>query len=239
MTILIGRDSNNGCLKICVDGGKPQTIKNTDGLSASVSKEHLRLETDDGINFTLTNLKDTGVTYVGDVPVVRYRIKVGDQVYMGLERQPLDWEGLAPFLPKFVDIRPLRDVWDEFNQRQLEINIERQKAMQKRTLLPALMMAGGLLGAVVPLIVPDLTPVARAAVSIPFPLVGILASVYFYVKGNKDAERYPTILEALKGNFRKTYVCPNPDCGHHFGMMHYEQLASSGSCPKCRRKFIV
>ncbi|MBR6926246.1 MAG: FHA domain-containing protein, partial [Bacteroidaceae bacterium] len=77
MKIVIGRDATSGCLRIRRDNEKPQLIKGTEGTSPQVSKEHVELETQDGEHFILTNLNEDNVTYVDNVPVVRFALNRG------------------------------------------------------------------------------------------------------------------------------------------------------------------
>ncbi|MBQ7634797.1 MAG: FHA domain-containing protein [Bacteroidaceae bacterium] len=241
MKIVIGRDPASGCLKASVDGGRLQVVKGTQGLSPMVSKDHLSLESEDGTHFILTNLNASNVTYVRDVPVVRYHVLFGDNIYMGTDRQQLDWGAIkkAGLIPQYVDIRPLKYVWEEYQNRQREINIERNKAQQKARLLPAFTMTGGVLGAVLPLVIPGLPDTTKGIIVAVFMLLGIIATIYFFITGNKDAEKYPIMLDQLKREFMARYVCPNPDCRTPFGNIDYAMLAARHNCQNCKSRFIT
>lgn len=236
MRIVIGRDPGSGCLKVSVDGGKMQVIKGTQGLSPMVSKDHLMLDSDDGQDFLLTNLKSTNVTYVDHVPVIKYHVKRGAPVYMGVEKQPLDWKAIDQYIPKYIDIRPLEGVWNGYQQAQMNLQIQQQKSGTKRMMLPMFSICGSIGGGLIAQVF-DVPEKYRLIVSALCMLPGLLMMFFFILKGNREAEFYPRERKRLLELFQDSYVCPN--CHHSFGNQPFKILKTQPGCPKCKSRFKV
>ncbi len=237
MKIVIGRDATSGCLRIRRDNEKPQLIKGTEGTSPQVSKEHVELETQDGEHFILTNLNEDNVTYVDNVPVVRFALNRGIPIALGIERQPLLWKILDPYLPKYADIRPLKQLYDDYQAAMLDLQIRQQKAGAKRMLTPMFSITGSVLGGVFGQLIGGEDPKIRLILTVVFALPGLIVMLWFFIKGNKEAEFFPMERKRLETEFKARYVCPK--CGTPFGMMDYTMLSLRQACGSCKAKFIT
>lgn len=236
MKVVIGRDPASGSLKVCVDGGRMQTVKGTQGVSPMVAKDHLMLESQDGQNFIITNLQDNNLTYVGGVPVMRYRIRRGDNIFIGADRQPLDWRALDAYIPRFVSITHLKDIWEGYQNKLLQLQIDQQKAGTKRMLTPVFSILGSVLGGAVAQIV-DVDGIMRVLITALFMLPGLICMIYFFIKGNKEAEFFPRERKRQEKLFKQAYVCPQ--CGQPFGMVDYSILSTRPGCTNCKSKFLT
>ena len=181
MKIVIGRDATSGCLRIRRDNEKPQLIKGTEGTSPQVSKEHVELETQDGEHFILTNLNEDNVTYVDNVPVVRFALNRGIPIALGIERQPLLWKILDPYLPKYADIRPLKQLYDDYQAAMLDLQIRQQKAGAKRMLTPMFSITGSVLGGVFGQLIGGEDPKIRLILTVVFALPGLIVMLWFFI----------------------------------------------------------
>lgn len=238
MKIVIGRDATSGCLRIRRDNEKPQLIKGTEGTSPQVSKEHVELETQDGEHFILTNLNEDNVTYVDNVPVVRFALNRGIPIALGIERQPLLWKILDPYLPKYADIRHLKTIWEQYKNEEMKLQILIGKnnswKMLSGILSPILMFGGFMIPS---LFGYELNSKEGMIIRLLCMLPVVLLGGFFMWKSFKDAERFPKMREDLKNWLQKNYVCPK--CGTPFGMMDYTMLSSRQVCGSCKAKFIT
>ncbi len=74
----------------------------------------------------------------------------------------------------------------------------------------------------------------------PLIIIGIVVGIYFAVVTYKASSESVLFMDKLDKDFRKKYVCPNPEC-HSFlsNNLTYEDLAKRGACPYCKTKFIT
>ncbi len=237
MKIVLGRDPSSGCLKASIDGGRMQVIKGTQGLSPMVSKDHLSLESEDGQHFILTNLNASNVTYVKDVPVMKYHVFFGDAVYMGIDRQPLDWELLRKtgIIPQYVDIRPLQQVYDGYQTALIDLQVRQQKSGVKRMMTPIFSILGSAAGGAIAQVF-NVEGSVRTLVTLGCVLPGVLLLIYFIYKGFKEAEFFPRERKRLENEFKQAYACPQ--CHIPFGNQDYTMLKARKSCASCKAQFI-
>ncbi len=219
--IVFGRDHQTNQLLISVDG-KSSKFGGKDSVPTSVGKEHVSLTVGDEGELTLENMDIENDTYVNGIGIERKRIKKGDRIQLGKDRYVLSWDVLEPFIPQFVDIRPLKEVWDNYKERQKEIQVRQKNNGLLASVPMVFSMIGGLLSSVVP---PDIRPYTIVLTGIA--VVIMLVGLYRRFTDKSIEER-----AKLDEDFQRQYVCPK--CGHFMGNQSYFIISQGKSCPYCK-----
>ena len=227
MELIIGRDSNTGKLKV-VNGNEAKLVGAPSSVPRDVSRQHCQLSVTGG-NITIKNIKAENVTWVNGLEVNTKQITIADTIELGPSRSytvPLK-EVLDGFEPNEVDIRPLRQVWENYNNGMLAI----RKRQQRNNLLARVPIAFTMLGTVVSAISESIRPF-----SIAFTVIALVIMLYgFYlIATDKGIDQQ----EALKKQLQQQYICPNPKCQHFMGFQDYDVLIHNNNCPYCKAKYI-
>lgn len=208
------------------EGNQKMPLKDVPG----VSKKHCIITDNLDGTFTLEDQSRYG-TFVNGVQVIQTKVTPDTVIQLG----PQFKVKVADLLPKVpqapapeFSLRPLRAVWDEYEQRKLALQAENaKKANQQRYqgLFSTLGMVAG--------IIPGIPVVVR--------VICVAASlglcIFFIVRGSKTANSLTMQMQALDSEFRRRYKCPNPKCGRPFALMHYENIEYTPSCPACKCKY--
>ncbi len=227
MDYIIGRDANTS--QLCITFGQ-QVIRlgSLGSVPMTVSRHHCQLTIDDNGQMSIKNLKPQNVTYVNCHAVESKSITANDSIALGSAHYQINLveiiSAVKKAMPKVVDIRQLKSVWDEYNNAQLEMKIKQGKFV-------ALSSGTGL--------------ITMAAVVLSFMGVGLEARIACYVVAAvfilitiitrwKNATKIPLQQEEWKKWLRNNYKCPN--CGHSFNM-DYDTLSQYDNCPYCKAKF--
>lgn len=225
--IIVGRDPDTGRLKLLV--GKQMGLTGEPGsVPQTVSRQHCSLQLQDDGSYLLTNLKAENVTYVNGMAYEKKVVGAADRVELGPDRFPLDWAKVEQAIPtseREVDIRPLKQVWDDYEGFIMKSRIDERKFNNQRQVIGLLTMGAMALGMLTGRSTPLLLPVY---------VVAIALGVYFFLKANKKATQMPKVQDEAKKLFHKKYVCP--ECGRYLGQ-DYDLLVQGRSCPYCRVKF--
>ena len=128
-------------------------------------------------------------------------------------------------IPKTADIRPLKKVWENYEEESLK-----QVIAERR--FNALRGATGIVTMIAIVLAMFLGHNIYYLAAYSFAIFLVLA---FTIKAYRDSTRNPLQKKKMASDFRKQYVCPN--CGHHF-TMNYDELSVYDSCPWCKAKFI-
>lgn len=227
MELTIGRDSGTGKLKV-VNGNEAKLLGAPSSVPRDVSRQHCQLTVAGG-NITIRNIKAENVTWVNGLEVNTKQITIADTIELGPSRSytvPLK-EVLDSFQPNEVDIRPLRQVWENYNNGMLAI----RKRQQRNNLLARVPIAFTMLGTVVSAISESIRPF-----SIAFTVIALVIMLYgFYlIATDKGIDQQ----EALKKQLQQQYICPNPKCQHFMGFQDYDVLIHNNNCPYCKAKYI-
>ena len=131
MKIIIGREEQGSRLHLMVVNEQGQTVKDIchgqqQSVNMSVSRQHLSLTLNDDGTFTLENLKMQNITFVNGMQVNRTIVTQNDRIELGHERYLFDWGAVKPLLPQIADIKPLKAVFDEYEQETAKINKQQQ-----------------------------------------------------------------------------------------------------------------
>ena len=111
--IIIGRDANTG--QLLLSGvGKSGTYGNN--VPQDISEQHCRLDFNKE-SIRLKNLDINNFTYVNGQAVESKTITRKDKIELGGSRFPLTWEAIDAIVPPEADIRPLQEVWEEYERQ--------------------------------------------------------------------------------------------------------------------------
>lgn len=222
ITIIIGRNHQTNQLQLSVSG-KSQLFGPQNSVPLSVSKEHVSLSIMDDGKMILKNLSVQNDTYVNMVGIESKRIKEGDRIELGAEHYNLDWNNLKPFIPQFVDIRPLKKVWDDYQKEILGLQIKEKR-------FGVLRSATGLITTLA-IILSMFTGRDNLMFIILYAGAGLISAACF-IKAYMECSKTPIRIQQIKDAFPKKYVCPH--CGHYLGQVSYDVICQNGKCQHCR-----
>lgn len=223
--IIIGRDHATGKLLVSHDG-KTDRYGEVNSVPDGILENHCRLDFSDGL-IRLKNLDINSYTYVNGQAVETKAISRTDRIEMGEHRYLLDWQIVNAIIPPEADIRPLQEVWSEFDRQSIKLQIDERRFNTLRS-------ATGLI---------TMIAIALSIISgrqnmwyIAIYAFAIIASLAFTVKAYRDASKVPQLRSELNRKFQHDYVCPK--CGHFLGNQPYDILQQNHQCPYCHAKFI-
>lgn len=225
VTVIIGRDHRTNQLYRMANG-KAQLIKQEKPVPTSVSKEHISLTiTDDG-KMILKNLNVQNYTFVNMVGVESKLIQEGDRIELGTGHYVLDWSIIKSFVPKYADIRPLKKVWEDYQNELMDLNIKERRFGHLRSATGLITTAAVILGFV--------TGRDNPLFIILYVVAGVI-SAYFFFKAYSECDKTPKRIQEIKEAFPHKYVCPN--CGHFLDNKSYDILVQDGKCRHCQAIF--
>ncbi len=225
VTVIIGRDHRTNQLYRMANG-KAQLIKQEKPVPTSVSKEHISLTiTDDG-KMILKNLNVQNYTFVNMVGVESKLIQEGDRIELGTGHYVLDWNIIKSFVPKYADIRPLKKVWEDYQNELMDLNIKERRFGHLRSATGLITTAAVILGFV--------TGRDNPLFIILYVVAGVI-SAYFFFKAYSECDKTPKRIQEIKEAFPHKYVCPN--CGHFLDNRSYDILVQDGKCRHCQAIF--
>lgn len=228
MDYIIGRDANTSQLNILDATTEKLVARLPYNVPQTVSRKHLLLTIDENGRMAIKNLKAQNVTYVNGHAIESKDIKGNENIALGSERYHLKLTEVLAAIekvkPKVVDIRPLKKIWDEYNEAQQETKIRQGRFV-------ALSSGTGL--------------ITMAAVVLSFMGVGmevriacyVIAAILIFVTVMvrwQNATKLPQQQQELQEWLEDNYVCPN--CKHSFSM-NYKKLTQYDACPFCKAKF--
>jgi DNA-directed RNA polymerase subunit RPC12/RpoP len=174
----------------------------------------------------IKNLNDKNVTFVNGVAVESKVVSEKDKVELGRSHFLLQWSLFAIPKQEVVDIRPLKAIWEEYENDLMEITETERKKQNIQKFAGILSTAG------------ILFMFAEGMGSLRFVLTGIslLISVILFLGGLSSDSSHVVKKNELEKEFRKRYTCPK--CGHYIGNTPYDVLVQNNACPYCKAKFI-
>lgn len=224
MEIIIGRDQQTRQLSIIKDGnlklfGLPGSV------SMDVSRQHISLQPAGTGKWQIKNLNERNVTFVNGIAVESKTISESDKVELGNSHYLFSWAALQEPKVKTVDIRPLRRVWEKYNQENIHIRKQQKNIGLLASIPMGFTMLGGLIVGV--------GPEEIRGVAYFFTAIALVIMLYgFYRRFNDNSIEEQ---EELKKKLQRNYTCPK--CGHFMGFQDYEVLAQSDACPYCKTKY--
>lgn len=236
----LGKEEGAHRLEVKV-GQKSFAVGSPESVPKSVSRSHclLTVEFSDDAKRTvksiiIKNVKIQNTTYVDGLEIEQKAIKENSLVQLGFERYKLDVPAIVAklrlLLPEIkieYSILPLKNVWEEYDRTKLAITTSSVKSANRQRLQGILSMFGMLVG-----FIPGVPTTFRVVI------IGaaLVMAVYFFVKGSVGDPVHKR-LHDLDEDFRKRYVCPNPECHHYLGQTPYDVLRQNKSCGYCKCKY--
>lgn len=225
MEITIGRDPETAQLRIEADG-KMVRYGAAGSVPKSVSRRHCSITVVEGGRMAVNNLNDKNETFVNGRSVESKGVTEGDRIELGDGKYVLDWKAVRSIVPAVADIRPLKKIWDGYQEQLLEQQIKERKFGTLRSATGLITMVAIALG---------LFTGRNSYVYIILYVAAFVIAVAFTVKAYKDSANVPRRMRELGNDFQKRYVCPK--CGHFLGMQSYDVLKQNDGCPYCRARF--
>ena len=224
MEIIIGRDEKTRKLRVNVDG-KQGLFGQPNSVPLEVSRQHLSLTDNGAGKWKIKNLNDQNVTYVNGVAIESKVVSEKDKIELGATRYALQWSLFSIPKNETVDIRPLKMVWEEYENELVEFaEIERKK--QNFQKFAGILSSTGILFMFVD---------GMGAFRFVLTGISILISVILFLGGlSSDSSQAVKKIE-LEKDFRKRYTCPK--CGHYMGNIPYDVLIQNNACQYCKSKF--
>lgn len=224
MEIIIGRDQQTRQLSIVKDGvtkhyGQPGSVP------MDVSRHHLSLQPIDEGKWKIKNLNEQNVTFVNGIAIESKNISENDKVELGNSHYLLNWEALSEPKEETVDIRPLKIIWKEYDEKKFDSQIAERKFNAARSAT----------GIITMLAIACSIILGHGPIYIILYALAIGISLAFTYLAYKKSTEVPKQQRELTKRFQQTYVCPK--CGHFMGFQDYDILVQSDACPYCKTKY--
>lgn len=254
-TILIGKEPGNGRLLIAVQGAgrvKVATLGEVGCVPNSVSRckpaediAHCKITIGPDSVMTLANLKPQNVTFVNGTEIITKRITPDSSVSLGKDHYAVNLNTVLETAKKLVaqdpnpkpvevSIKHLKAVWNHYDTKLLNLQIEQQKrANQQR--LQGILSQLGTLCLIIPSVIPQI-PIPNEVRAIVI-VCAIGMSIYFFYKNSKTEDSFVIKKRELDQKLMNDYVCPNKDCNHYMGAQPYKILSQNKKCPYCGCKY--
>ena len=206
--------------------GKKGLFGQPNSVPLDVSRQHLSMSSSGDGKWKIRNLNDKNVTYVNGISVESKEVSEKDKVELGRSHYLLQWSLFATPKQETVDIRPLKRIWDEYENDLLEIT-ETERKKQNFQRFAGILSSTGIL-----------FMFAEGMGSLRFILTGIslLISLILFLGGLSSDSSQAVKKNELEKDFRKRYICPK--CGHYLGNTPYDVLIQNNACQYCKSKYI-
>lgn len=222
MEITIGRDASTGSLQLTTNGN--HTVFGHPGsVPQSVAQEHCLLTITD-TQMRLKNIDVNNYTFVNGQSIESKAISTDDRIELGTAHYLLDW---AAVMALVADIRPLRQVWNQYEQDNLQLTIDERRFNTLRSITGVITMVAIALG---------FATGGRSKLYFALYALAIIVSLISFVKAYRDASKLPQRRQDLNRQFQHNYVCPH--CKRFLGNQSYDLVAQNTHCPYCKTKFI-
>lgn len=222
--IIIGKDPTTGKLLLTHDG-KTERCSDT-SLPNDILEQHCRLDFSNGV-FRLKNLNIAYNTYVNGRAIEAKTISRTDKIELGESRYPLDWQIINTIISSEADLRPLEQIWNEYEKQNINFQVKERR-------FNAIRSASGLITMIA--IALSFVTGRQSHWYIVLYAIAITASFVLFIKAYRDSSKLPQQRNDLNKQFQHDYVCPK--CGHFLGNQSYDILKQNHQCPYCRVKFI-
>ena len=225
MDIIIGRHSSTR--QLCIIKGTSQTCYGqANSVPMDVSRQHLSLTPMGGGKWLMKNLNEQNVTFVNGLAAESKTVSESDNIELGNSHYLLSWDAVRGPKVETVDIRPLKIVWQTYNQNNIDLR-KKQKNIGLLASLPiAFTMLGGLLSGVASV---AFRPYA-------YVFTGIAFFVMVYGLYRRATDNSVDEQERIKKDFQHNYICSK--CHRFLGFSDYEILSQNDACPYCKAKFL-
>lgn len=224
MEIIIGRDQQTRQLNVVKDGVSKQ-YGQPGSVPMDVSRHHISLQPAGVGKWQIKNLNEQNVTFVNGIAVESKTISESDKIELGNSHYLLNWDALSEPKEETVDIRPLKKIWNDYDEKRLEIQIAERKFNAARSATGIITMV-----AIACSLILGHGPVYLILYAL---AIGI--SVAFTYQAYQKSSDVPRLQREMNKDFQKRYTCPK--CGHFMGFTDYDILTQSDACPYCKTKY--
>ena len=224
MEIIIGRDQQTRKLSI-IKEGKPFLYGKEDSVPMNVSRQHLSMQLAVEGKWLIKNLNEKNVTYVNGVSVESKTVSETDKIELGESRFLFPWVALKEPEGETVDIRPLKKIWDDYDDKRIQHQIAERKFNATRSAT----------GIITMLAIACSIILGHGPLYICLYAIAIGISVLLTYLAYKKSSEVPHQQREMNKIFQQRYVCPK--CGHFMGFTDYDILTQSDACPYCRTKY--
>lgn len=229
MDVIIGREAGVPAPRLCLKVGNSAKFIGIPGsVPKTVSRNHCRLELMDDGKIRISNVSDQNSLFVNGTEYKTKLITKDDLVQLGAEHFNLDIPAILKVLvgdnvkPKVFKITHLRNIWENYSQAKLDIQIHERK-------VNALSAIPGVIS-MISIALSFINGLRAVFISI----AAISALVCALVR-MKNAEKVPLMQKEMEERFQDEYVCPN--CKRYLGNRSYKLVLKDGGCPWCKAKY--
>ena len=224
MEIIIGRNQQTRQLNIIKDG-KEKVYGQAGSVPMDVSRHHISLQPAGNGKWQIKNLNERNVTFVNGIAVESKTISEKDKIELGNSHYLLNWDALSEPKEETVDIRPLKIIWKEYDEKKFDSQIAERKFNAARSAT----------GIITMLAIACSIILGHGPIYIILYALAIGISLAFTYLAYKKSTEVPKHQRELTKRFQQTYVCPK--CGHFMGFQDYDILVQSDACPYCKTKY--
>lgn len=224
MEMIIGRDQQTR--KLCViKDGQPRLYGQPNSVPMDVSRHHISMKPAGDGKWQIKNLNEQNITFVNGIAVESKTISENDKIELGNSHYLLNWDALSDPQEETVDIRPLKKIWEEYDEQRTENQIAERKFNAARSATGIITML-----AIACSLILGHGPVYLILYGL---AIGI--SLVFTILAYKKSSDIPRQQKEMTKLFQKNYVCPK--CGHFMGFQDYDILIQGDACPYCKTKY--
>ncbi len=224
METIIGRDQQTRKLCVIKDGNS-KLFGQSGSVPMDVSRHHISLQSAGNGKWIIKNLNERNVTFVNGIAVESKTISESDKVELGNSHYLFPWDAMQEPKVETVDIRPLRHIWEDYNQESIRIRKQQKNIGLLASIPMGFTMLGGLIAGV--------GPEEIRGVAYLFTAIALMIMLYgFYRRFNDNSIEEQ---EEQKKKLQRNYACPK--CGHFMGFQDYEVLTQGDACPYCKTKY--
>ena len=224
MEIIIGRDQQTRQLCIIKDGNS-RLYGQANSVPMDVSRHHISLVPAGSGKWKIKNLNERNVTFVNGIAVESKTISETDRIELGNSHYLFSWAALQEPKEETIDIRPLKVVWDNYQQNEIEIR-DRQK---NNGLWASVPLGFSMLGGLIAGVAPEIREIALI-------FTGLAFLIFIYGLYRRSQDNSTVELKANQNEFEMKWVCPK--CKHPLTCFRsYIILSQSDACPYCKTKY--
>ena len=224
MEIIIGRDQQTRQLCIIKDGNS-RLYGQANSVPMDVSRHHISLVPAGSGKWKIKNLNEKNVTFVNGIAVESKTISESDRIELGNSHYLFSWAALQDPKEETIDIQPLKVVWDNYQQNEIEIR-DRQK---NNGLWASVPLGFSMLGGLIAGVAPEIREIALL-------FTGLAFLIFIYGLYRRSKDNSTVELKANQDEFEMKWVCPK--CKHPLTCFRsYIILSQSDACPYCKTKY--
>ena len=224
MEIIVGRDQTTRQLSIVMDG-KCKLYGLPNSVPMDISRNHVSLQPLGNGTWQVKNLKEQNVTFVNGIAIESKTVSEKDKIELGNSHYLLSWNALSEPKVETVDIRPLKSIWEEYDNQRIQNQIAERRFNAARSAT----------GIITMLAIACSFILGHGPIYLVLYALAISVSVLFTIQAYRKSTEVPQQQRELSKQFQHRYVCPK--CGHFMGFTDYDILIQNDACPYCKAKY--